>query len=791
MQLQSRRIRASFALAMAGAVALLSGCGDGGGSSAAPAAPTTTALSTTVIDGAIQNALVCLDKNANGACDTGEPQGRTDVAGKVTFDVANEDIGKYVILAIVGTDARDADSGPVTTAYSMIAPADKTAVVSPLTTLVQQVISDTGATTTEAAQSVQSLTGVTVSLFQDYTTAAASGAGTNPATLARMIVVTTQEQSKVIASAVGTNAADGAIIKKADLDKAIRKKMLERMPALLTAISQPGVAEAAPGAVKEAALLAAATTLATDSSALTVAAIPTLVAINNQIANPPPVTAYVPGNGATLAGLTFTDATNYFARFFTASVAQDTPDATNHVKYVDRRYRSVAGNFASWGIGGNPANQADLNWNGSAWVACPINFESTSTIRDAQNNSTYTYCDNRETGKNSGARFDISGKTIASVVADVLAAGFTNLNIANASSVLGSATFPSGSFVRYNTGTSLTTAISYYPAGKDNPPGVSNVVSQYSTDISAGGVASSQPAGTLCNSTEFNGNGTTTTTLEGMVASHPGSPCVFTGGSFVYPATGGVTYTNPDPTNEAWGGTVLSLGTLGTAAVGFGPAPGFYTSNTRFRVGFNGTGSNPTSYYACKERFNTGSTRNCVKIGTGSYAITTLGDARVMTFNNLPAQMAPLAFNRVFVERGGVVYYGYQNKLSVTQNARLNTTAGNALLTQLGMPLVDPTMPLALTGGSYAGTYDINTAGPSHPNGVIVFANSNGTSTCQDAITLANESTCTVTITNPATGAFSATVGSSSFTGSLNFLTGIGSGTLSAPDSGNFTVLRR
>ena len=58
------------ALVVAGAGLLtLYGCGGGGGGDVAS---TTTDVPITVIDGAIQNANVCLDKNNNGACDPGE-----------------------------------------------------------------------------------------------------------------------------------------------------------------------------------------------------------------------------------------------------------------------------------------------------------------------------------------------------------------------------------------------------------------------------------------------------------------------------------------------------------------------------------------------------------------------------------------------------------------------------------------------------------------------------------------------------------------------------------------------
>ena len=403
------------------------------------------------------------------------------------------------------------------------------------------------------------------------------------------------------------------------------------------------------------------------------------------------------------------------------------------------------------------------------------------------------YCDKRETGTGNGAVFDIAGKTMKEVYDSVIAAGYTNFSIANASSALGSATFPAASKLRYTTGTSLTTAISYEPAGKSNPAGVSNAVSQYSPEVTAGGVASTQAAGVGCNSAEFNNtNGTASATLEGVVAAFTGNPCVFTGGSFVYQS---VTYNNPDPINESWGAQTLGIGKLGSAPVGFGTAPGFFTANTKFRVAFKGTGSNPTTYYACKERFNNGATRNCVVIGNGSYTITTLGDGRVLTLNGLPAQTGPLTFTQVFVERGGAVYYGYQSKLGVFNSARLNFTAGTALLTQLGMPLEDPSTPLALTAGSYQGTYDVRDPVNTPPGGgTILTFKGDGTASCQNARSL-TVNACTLSITNAATGAFTGANNASTFSGTLNFLAGMGSGSYndptSTPTTGNFVAYRR
>src|SRR6185312_7694697 len=148
-----------LALAFAGAAMLtVAGCGGGGGGGGG-----TTSVPVTVIDDAIKNATVCLDKNLNGICDSGEPSGKTDAAGNVNLQVPTEDAGKYPILAVAGTDAVDAKYGPITTPFTMQAPADKPAVVSPLTTLVQTLIANTGATSAQAEASIKAQTGLNVS----------------------------------------------------------------------------------------------------------------------------------------------------------------------------------------------------------------------------------------------------------------------------------------------------------------------------------------------------------------------------------------------------------------------------------------------------------------------------------------------------------------------------------------------------------------------------------------------------------------------------------------------------
>jgi purine nucleoside permease len=99
---------------------------------------------------------------------------------------------------------------------------------------------------------------------------------------------------------------------------------------------------------------------------------------------------------------------------------------------------------------------------------------------------------------------------------------------------------------------------------------------------------------------------------------------------------------------------------------------------------------NSVTYYLCQERRSNGNSRNCNSIGTGSYVITQLGDARVMSFTNPPSLAGKLTYNRILVERGGKVYYGYVNKPATYETVRLNLEAANALLTKLGLEAFVP-----------------------------------------------------------------------------------------------------
>ena len=99
-------------LALAGAALVtMAGCGGSGGGGGGVVADATTAdVVTRVVDGPIENALVCLDKDGDGLCGAGEPSGRTDANGNLTLKVDKADIGKYALVTEVGTDAIDAEN---------------------------------------------------------------------------------------------------------------------------------------------------------------------------------------------------------------------------------------------------------------------------------------------------------------------------------------------------------------------------------------------------------------------------------------------------------------------------------------------------------------------------------------------------------------------------------------------------------------------------------------------------------------------------------------------------------
>lgn len=135
-------------LSVAFAISLY-GCGGGGGGSSSPQP---SVISGKVIDGYIENALVCLDLNGDLSCDKAkEPWAKTKKDGSYTLEYSGSVEG-YVVIAIVDEDSKDIDDGGKTigeagkSPFNLAAPIVKSGVsstdpvanlmVTPLTTLV-------------------------------------------------------------------------------------------------------------------------------------------------------------------------------------------------------------------------------------------------------------------------------------------------------------------------------------------------------------------------------------------------------------------------------------------------------------------------------------------------------------------------------------------------------------------------------------------------------------------------------------------------------------------------------
>ena len=137
------------------AVAVLAACGGGGGSPPPDSKTEPIMFSGKVIDGYIEGAKVCLDLNANQACDASEPSDTSKAGGGFSLDVSGVTAAQLAtahLLTTVPTTAKDADDAGKTLAeagrrgFSLMAPATafsstdgktlSAAVISPLTTLV-------------------------------------------------------------------------------------------------------------------------------------------------------------------------------------------------------------------------------------------------------------------------------------------------------------------------------------------------------------------------------------------------------------------------------------------------------------------------------------------------------------------------------------------------------------------------------------------------------------------------------------------------------------------------------
>ncbi len=679
------RLAAMFASAAALALAL-PGCGGGGGGSAAsapppPPPPPSVEISGVVSDGPLQGATACYDLNDNDACDAGEPTSAATTAnGSYTINVLTSVAGQHAVIVNVPADALDqTTNAPIGVALTLKAPATgnggaQSVFVSPLTTLVVGQMQATGATAADAAAFIQAQAGLTLSPLANF------GGPTPPdlqaALFARLVVQTQKALVAALAPRLGQPDLGGTSVTQADIDKAASDAMRSALPALAEVIADPAVKGAAN---VQAALVAAALDLVATQPALDPAESLSVV-LAAKLADLPEATT--PVASAVLRGFSFTDANNWSMRFMAASALDNTPDSNGLVHFYDVHKQMTAGVISSWGFGTLESRQGDVHWNGNVWKACNLFDRSSQSPRDAQGRSLYDYCDGWEKGISTRTGIDIAGQSMASVITNRIRtqAGEDN-GVAYANwgptdlGLLGNASFPAGSQLFMQTSTATQTAFAFDPT---------NPVTTFGTSAAAGSVVIDA---TQACSRGFVGalNPFNVGTLEQLTTVNTGNACR------VGPQTDGFG-SSLDP-NLWWGASSVSLGSVAGAATLPAGTGNFFTTTLNLRVAF--TGGSGVTYYSCVVRTNGGSSRNCTVIGTGSYAIQTLGVppqvGRVMTFTGLPLIAQRLSFSRVFVERDGIVYFGYRNALNVSRNTiRLNLPAANALLSTLGIASIVP-----------------------------------------------------------------------------------------------------
>jgi trimeric autotransporter adhesin len=634
----------ALATALSGSL-IVAACGGGSGGGPVGSAPPIS-LSGIVADGLIQGASVCYDLNDNGRCDTGEPvSANTGANGAYTLSVPAAEAGKHAVIAIVPVGAIDADTGPVTAAYTLKAPpqadTNKSLFVSPITTIVQEVMQASGLTDPAAAiAQVKQELGMTISPLDNFVALRATDTDAARAGAIAQIITAVRQEVQQTAVAAGVPAAQTQAL--------LAVVVINNLPKLAESFATQGTQTA----VASASQLVSSTgiTSATVAAQAQVAVAITTAGADTSTASVTP-TPYV-----TLRDFRYTSATNWNYRVFTGD---DVADSQGF------KYSNDVRKILTNGID-VPYNRNTAFWltAENRWYSCPSSGYKVSrfTLPNAAGESTSDYCNNAFTDKAKRTNFDIAGRTMASVLTEIRGSGLpsydtwgpTTSQLSNAS-----ATFPAGSVLRYQVSTGLTSADSHSLFDK---------VRVYK------------------NTTKPNfGDWPFAASLDEMVQFYPGG--------FI----GGVNGSSTDGIGEIPDATVTdaNLQKLKNFRVSF-QSTGANTGNVNFYLCRRNSpaGSFGNNFTNC-----TGAT---TPILTSTYTITTQGDARVMRFAAFPTEIEAFRKNRrIYVERSGAVMYGSKDILQTSTTIRLNTTAWNALRAQVpGVTAhTDPVAPVSSESG--------------------------------------------------------------------------------------------
>jgi trimeric autotransporter adhesin len=656
MKLNLHRSTKSLALATAlsGSLILIA-CGGGGSGDVTPPPPSNlppiveaspASLSGVVADGLIQGASVCYDLNDNGRCDTGEPvSASTGANGAYTLSVPAAEAGKHAVIAIVPVGAIDADTGPVTAAYTLKAPAQtdtsQSVFISPITTIVQEVMQATGATNPAAAiQQIKQELGISISPLDNFIALRATNPDAARAGMIAQIITAVRQEVQLIATT--------ANLPPANVEALLSVVVINNLPRLAESAATQGTQTAAASASQ--------LVSTTGITSATVAAQAQVAVAITSAGNDTLTASVTPTPFVTLRDFRYTNATNWNYRVFTGDDVADNQGFkySNDVRKIFTNGIEV------------PYNRNAAFWltAENRWYSCPSSGYKVSrvTLPNAAGEISSDYCNNAFTDKIKRTNVDIASRTMASVLNEIRGSGIPSYNTwgpAVSQLTDASATFPAGSILRYQVTTGLTTADAHNLFDK---------VRVYK------------------NTTKPNfGDWPFAASLDEMVQ--------FYQGGFV----GNVNGSSTDGLGEIADANVTdpNLQKLKNFRVSY-QSTGANTGNVNFYLCRRNspTGSFGNNFTNC-----TGAT---TPILTSTYTIANQGDSRVLRFAAFPTEIEAFRKNRrIYVERSGAVMYGSKDIIQTSTTIRMNKAAWDALRAQApGVTAhVDPIAPVASESG--------------------------------------------------------------------------------------------
>jgi hypothetical protein len=627
---------------------VLSGCGGGSSSNT----PTAVSYSTVINDGLIKGAIACLDMNANGKCDAGEPtSAKSDVSGKATIVVpADIDASKYAIVVEVPADAVDADNptGTVGTAYTMTAPAGKTGYISPLTTMVQTYLTKNPGSTVETAIAAIKDQLKLVGSPLDNIVGKTDDDAIKAADAGRVLVKIKQAHLDDLK----TLMASDSTLTKEQVEALLNKRLLELLASLQEKLTSGKLSPAD---------LAAAVSEIKELTHIDKDTLKDALDDDKNHANDKPDTALntAPTAGASVRWFSYANTAgniSYFLRQYVSS-EDNIKDAvtTGQYFYTDQRYQMTDNIKKS---SGTDWVRTDIYFTGTEWFDCPVDHKNIATVRNAEGENLSTYC-NAFKNKTVRTATDISGLTIKDVIANIRKFPYNDANYGShktwgpdpATTGL-DVKFAAGSKLFYHVSTDIVNPLAYSTLAEDK-------------------VVSGAPSGTL----------PLAASLDEVIASYPSSAL-----------TEGVTINSRNSLH------------LKTVTLGAAPEPVLDTSSSktgtvsfypvrRYRVAFNPTGT-IARIYVCKVvagdtasgRFSANNNYGCTSLVDTTYKIETKADAKVLSFTKMPDDLIPMWRNdRIFVERNASVMYGWRARLDSNRELRLNGVAMDQIRTILNI----------------------------------------------------------------------------------------------------------